>query len=225
MLPRDHQAQHERQYYVLVSGTFESHSAYETETDCLHGQLVGSPPLDICKFLVSIHTSPNEPLNSTWSQIGRVVVNHEKIPPAESEQLQLTSKIEIGESTSSVDTQFNSSGGRSPTSETLQGSASPQANQLSPSSVVSQSFRNWPGDPSPVDGQRRRQPPTSRPSSTELPIEVSMRRLSSSNIRKSSDDAPQTNDHPRPDAEHRGHSRTPSPQPSSSELPSPQVSS
>ena len=201
MFPQDHQAQDERQYYVLVSGTFESHSA--DKTDHLHGQLDGSPPLDIRKFLVCVHTSPREPCNSTWSQVGRIVVNHEKIPSAGSElgegdpwkgTLQLTSQIEMGQSTLSVDTQSGSFSGHSPTPKMPQGSAS-----------------------SPICEQECRQPPTSRPSSTELPTEVSVCRLSSS--------IPRTKDHPQPDAEHRGHSPTSSPRSSSSELPSPQVSS
>ena len=70
---------HEWQYYVLVSGAFEGAFII---SDYFHEQLVGMRPLDICRSLGVIKRTPH--LNI--GQIGRIIVNHEKLPRDDREQ-------------------------------------------------------------------------------------------------------------------------------------------
>lgn len=154
-------------------------------------------------------------------QIGRIVVNHEKLPrdDGEGEQgegntwrgtLQLTSQIEMGQSMLSLDTQCGSSEGHTPTSRTLQGSISMPASRVS---------RCSPSTVCPSDSSQRW-------------LKDSIRRLSSTNVCTSEGDASQTeNCSQDAGSEERVHSPSssssshPSPRPLSSELPPSEVSS
>jgi len=173
-----------------------------------------------------------------WISIGRIVVNHEKIRRVEGEQgegstwkgtLQLTSQIEMGHSTLSVDTQSGSSNGHAPTSNTLQSSPSTpmtKTGRLSPSSCTDGSASL--GDYSPTHEHGHRHSP--QPPNTELSMKVSVpsaSQLSLSNVCAISGDALQTEDRPQADADERAHSPSPSPSPqqSSPEPPTSDVSS
>ncbi|KAF8127050.1 hypothetical protein EV363DRAFT_1433920 [Boletus edulis] len=137
-----------------------------------------------------------------WISIGRIIVNHEKLPRDEGEQgegntwrgtLQITSQIEMGESTLSLDTQSGSSA-RTPTSKTLESSLSMpmiKTGQL-PSSTASpsDSSRKCLSDRSSFRGLGDRcslQPPNSRSSS--------IRRLSRPNICAGDSGTPPSGDH------------------------------
>jgi hypothetical protein len=166
LFPPGDQVEHGQQYDVLVSVMFEGALGVSY---CLHEQLVGVRPLGICRsFRVTKRTTQ---LNI--GQIGRIVVNPEKIPRDEGEQregstwratLQLTSLIEMGQSVLSLDTQCGSSDGH-PSSNTLRSSFSTsmtKASQFSPSSArTSSSGSTW-------VGHHRHSP---QPSDTELSVE------------------------------------------------------
>jgi len=160
-------------------------------------------------------------------------VNHEKLPRDDGEQgegstwrgtLQLTSQIEMGQSTLSLDTQCGSPDG--PSSNTLQSSLSTpmtKASQFSPSgSSASDSLSKLFVHHSPTDGCGRRHSPHplgTKPSVVSIP-DVS--RFSPRIIHTNGDCAPQMVDRPEADedADRRTHSRSPSPQGSSPPPPS-----
>ncbi|KAI9572013.1 hypothetical protein HD554DRAFT_1750440 [Boletus coccyginus] len=162
-----------------------------------------------------------------WISIGRIIVNHEKLPRDDGEQgegstwrgtLQLTSQIEMGQSTLTLDTQCGSSDGSS--SNTLQSSLSTpmtKASQFSPSgSSPSDSLSKLFAHHSPSDGYGRRHSPQ------PLDTKPSVVSISDSDASRFSPltvctDAPQTADHPKADADtdRRVHSPSPSPQRSS----------
>jgi hypothetical protein len=168
-------------------------------------------------------------------------VDHEKILRANREQgegntwkgtLQLTSQIEMGENTLSLDPECGSSNWNVPTSDTLRSPLSTpmaKASQLSPSSAyTSDSSSKWLGDHLPTHEHEHRHSP--RPSNTELSIEVPIpnaSELSLSDVCAIDGGAPQTENHPQADADADGrmHSSSSSPQPSSAEPPTLEVSS
>ncbi|KAI9569495.1 hypothetical protein HD554DRAFT_2091597 [Boletus coccyginus] len=165
-----------------------------------------------------------------WISIGRIIVNHEKLPRDDREQeegstwrgtLQLTSQIEMGQSTLSLDTQSGSSD--VPSSNTLQGSFSTpmtKASQISPSgSLMNYSLPNWFGNHSSTDGRRHSSQLSDTKPSAESISHAS--RLSLSTVCVNDGDTPQTADHPQADADAggRAHSPSPSPRLSSSEPP------
>lgn len=167
-------------------------------SDRLHGQLVGVRPLDICRSLRV--TKRITQLNI--GQLGRTIVNAEKVPRDNDEQregstwratLQLTSLIEMGQNAlSSLDTQCGSSDGhaRTSTSNTLRCSLSTvmtKASQFLPSSArTSGTAATWLGDHRHI-----RQPSNTN---TELSVDASI----PSTI---DGDAPQKEDHPQADAD------------------------
>ena len=167
-------------------------------------------------------------------------MNHEKVRRDEGEQgegstwkgtLQLTSQIEMGQSTLSLDTQCGSSGGHTPTSNTLQSSLSTpmtKAGQLSPSSCTNGSASLGDHSPTHEHGHRHSPQPPNMERSTKVSI-PNTSQLSLSHACGITGDAPQTEDYPQADAEAdertHGPSPSPSPQQSSSELPTPDVSS
>ena len=192
-------------------------------------------PLVICR---SLRVTKRTQLNV--GQIGRIVVNHEKIRRDNDEQvedstwkgtLQLTSRIEMGQSVSSSDPECGSSDGQVPPSTTLRSLSIPMSNlkasELSPSACTSDSASKWLGDHSPIREHERRHSP--RPSNTELSMEVSIpdaSQLSLSNVCAIDGDAPQTEDRPQADdadADAPVHSPSPSPRPSSVEPSTSQV--
>jgi len=160
-------------------------------------------------------------------------VNHAKLPRDNEEQeegstwrgtIQLTSQIEMGESTFSSDTQCGSSDGR--TSNTLRGSLSTavsKASQLSPlGSPTSDSLPKWFGHHSPTDGYGQRHTP--QPSDTKPSVEVFISNASRPSLPTSctnDDDASQVANYPQADTDvdGRAHSPSLSPQLSSSEPP------
>lgn len=162
-------------------------------------------PLDIRKSPSFSFTrrETNHP-TQTLGQIGRIIVNHEKIPRDEQGgsntwrgTVQLTSQIEMGESMSTLtlDSQCESSTG--PTASTLQASLSTpmtKASQLSPSSVcTSNAAREWYGDiPLPHEHVRRKSPQPPSAASIEV------------------GGASQTEGHPRVDGDVHEHGRSPS---------------
>jgi hypothetical protein len=185
-------------------------------------------PLDICRSLRV--TKRATQLNV--GQIGRIIVNHEKVSRDDGAQgegntwkgtLQLTSQIEMGQSALSLDTQAGSSDEHAPTSNTLRSSHSTpmaKASQLSPSACTSGSASKWLGDHSPTHERERRLSP--QPSNTELSMKVSIpnaSQLSLPNVCAVDGDVPQTEDHPQAGADADGcvHSPSPTPQPSSAE--------
>ncbi|KAH0836432.1 hypothetical protein J3R83DRAFT_8037 [Lanmaoa asiatica] len=195
--------------------------------------------LDVIKPSMSGNTTYYWLVCILWISIGRIVVNHEKIPRDEggeregntwSGTLQLTSQIEMGEITLTQDTQHGSSIGGTPRSTLKDSLPTPmtKASQLSPSDCTSDDARKWLGDPPLPPGSVRGRSP--QPSNTSLPVDASVpkpNQLSPSSVFTREDDASRTVDHPQADADahEHGHSPSPSPQPSSSKQPPSEVSS
>ena len=184
-------------------------------------------PLDICRSLRV--TKRTAQLNV--GQIGRIIVNHEKIPRDDGEQeegntwkgtLQLTSQIEMGQSALSLDTQCGTSDEHAPASNTLRSSHSTpmaKASQLSPSASTSGSAPTWFGDHPPTHEHEHRHSP--QPSNTELSMEVSIpnaSQLSLPNVCVIDGDVLQTEDHPQADADADGRVHSPRPSPQSSSV-------
>ncbi|KAH0836909.1 hypothetical protein J3R83DRAFT_8724 [Lanmaoa asiatica] len=176
-----------------------------------------------------------------WVSIGRIVVNHEKLPRDKGEQwegntwkgtLQLTSQLEMGGVTLTLDIPCGSSVRSTPTS-TLQSSLPTpmtKASQLSPSDRTSGDAREWFGDLPLPHGYAHRHSP--QLSNAPLPVDASVpkgNQLSSSSVYTRDDDSSRTVDHPQADADadahETGQTPSPSPQPSSPEQPPSEVSS